>query len=74
MPIGREDGDIVMSDGEKVDISKIKPGDKVTLVPLEVDSLEAEGVWLGDGLKLLWVPIEDIAECHPAARELGVTV
>ena len=29
MPIGREDGDIVMSDGEKVDISKIRPGDKM---------------------------------------------
>lgn len=26
-----------MSDGEKVDISKIKPGDKVTLVPLEAE-------------------------------------
>ena len=56
-----------------IDISKIKPGDKVTLVPLEVAECDASNdpirVWLGGGV---WVTADQIAAHHPAPREIGV--
>ena len=63
-----------------IDISKIKPGDKVTLVPLEVvDTETAFGV---PGILIrgspdssnfsAWIGEEDITAHHPAPREFQV--
>ena len=75
MLTGREDGDITMSDGEKVDISKIRPGDRVTLVPLEVASTGQKGLSLSvrdaDGLPARFLRVQ-IAAHHPAPREFQV--
>ena len=65
-----------MSDGEKVDISKIKPGDKVTLVPLSVVpviSNDKDHVWVltCEGVRLPF-HATDIAAHHPAPREFQV--
>jgi hypothetical protein len=58
-----------------IDISKIKPGDKVTLVPLEV--VEAPTGSNSIGLRLsrsgvIYVVPDQIAAHHPAPREIGV--
>lgn len=58
-----------------IDISKIKPGDKVTLVPLEVTGilLRVNQVQLKDGEDLLsYFRADQIAAHHPAPREIGV--
>jgi plastocyanin len=58
-----------------IDISKIKPGDKVTLVPLEVTGVlpRVNQVQLKDGEGLLsYFTPEQIAAHHPAPREIGV--
>ena len=75
MPIGREDGDIVMSGVGKVDISKIKPGDKVTLVPLGVKAVlrGIDQIQLvdADGASIYFA-FGQIAAHHPAPREFQV--
>jgi len=66
-----------------IDISKIKPGDKVTLVPLEVvnvcsqpsDVLNPIQVEVPDRHaqhRIFWVGPDQIAAHHPAPREIGV--
>ena len=57
-----------------IDISKIKPGDKVTLVPLEVWATDDSGRFLyikDDGVGACFYP-DKIAAHHPAPREIGV--
>lgn len=58
-----------------IDISKIKRGDKVTLVPLEVERvLNPEGtvrVKLDKNFSHYFTP-DQIAAHHPAPREIGV--
>jgi len=56
-----------------IDISKIKPGDKVTLVPLEVHSVDAGWVALFTDLEgIVQFDWNQIAAHHPAPREIGV--
>jgi hypothetical protein len=67
-----------------IDISKIKPGDMVTLVPLEVLRVAKDGfgIWVakigyrGSDNGIDWVTIDvnddQIAAHHPAPREIGV--
>jgi hypothetical protein len=55
-----------------IDISKIKPGDKVTLVPLEVDCIEDGRVYLRHQKSFLWLNTDQIAAHHPAPSEIGV--
>jgi hypothetical protein len=58
-----------------IDISKIKRGDRVTLVPLEVEMV---GVSAGnvrvhlDGPYFHYFNLDQIAAHHPAPREIGV--
>jgi hypothetical protein len=58
-----------------IDISKIKPGDKVTLVPLEVERTVNTGgtvrVILDKNFSHYFDP-HQIAAHHPAPREIGV--
>jgi hypothetical protein len=65
-----------------VDISKIRPGDKVTLVPLEVVSVYSPRDSVCDTVqveardsrhpRVFWVQPDQIAAHHPAPREIGV--
>jgi hypothetical protein len=56
-----------------VDISKIKPGDKVTLVPLEVARNGACCLMFKDASgSEIWFDDNQIAAHHPAPREIGV--
>ena len=58
-----------------IDISKIKPGDKVTLVPLEVRWVNPAGdkiaVEDAEGMHSYFTA-DQIAAHHPAPREIGV--
>jgi len=71
MPTGREDGDITMKDGEKVDISKIRPGDRVTLEVWSTDD-RAGLIFVSDNDGSACFRITDIATHHPAPREFQV--
>jgi hypothetical protein len=53
-------------------ISKIKPGDKVSLVPLEVDCVEEGYVFASSGDTYARLLPDQIAAHHPAPREIGV--
>jgi hypothetical protein len=56
-----------------IDISKIKPGDKVTLVPLEVDKIFPHCIQLAlPSGGCFYVKGDDLAAHHPAPREIGV--
>jgi hypothetical protein len=62
-----------------IDISKIKPGDKVTLVPLEVADVHWYNDNRGPGIRLRdsegysnFITADQIAAHHPAPREIGV--
>jgi hypothetical protein len=57
-----------------IDISKIKPGDKVTLVPLEVTRITGFGnVAIKDGDREdAYFRTDQIAAHHPAPREIVV--
>ena len=56
-----------------IDISQIKPGDTVTLVPLEVHSVDAGWVALFTDLEgIVQFDWHQIAAHHPAPREIGV--
>lgn len=55
-----------------IDISKIKPGDKVSLVPLEVDCVEEGYVFASSGETYARFLPDQIAAHHPAPREIGV--
>ena len=57
-----------------IDISKIKPGDKVTLVPLKVWSTDDESglIYVRDHLDGATFTADQIAAHHPAPREVGV--
>lgn len=58
-----------------IDITKIRPGDRVTLVPLEVKSVApvagVMAVFMASGGEL-YVSTKDIATHHPAPREFQV--
>jgi hypothetical protein len=58
-----------------IDISKIKPGDTVSLVPLEVMDVSKGGayvhIWLDPNASFPMKP-DQIAAHHPAPRELQV--
>ena len=55
-----------------VDISKIKPGDKVTLVPLEVEDKTKFAVDIIFKGERHWISADLIAAHHPAPREFQV--
>jgi hypothetical protein len=66
-----------------IDISKIKPGDKVTLVPLEVvnacsqpsavlNPIQVEVRDRHNQHRIFWVGPDQIAAHHPAPREIEV--
>ena len=58
-----------------IDISKIKPGDKVTLVPLEVVETPIGSSSIGLRLSrsgVIYVVPDQLAAHHPAPREIGV--
>ena len=55
-----------------VDIAKIRPGDKVTLVPLEVKEVTSVvHLWLSP-TSSGYFSADQIAAHHPAPREIGV--
>jgi hypothetical protein len=57
-----------------IDVSKVKPGDKVTLVPLEVWATDDSGHFLyikDDGVGAYFCP-DKIAAHHPAPRDIWV--
>lgn len=56
-----------------IDISKIRPGDSVTLVPLEVGSVAHRSIIVAAG-KDEWMNVtaDQIAAHHPAPREFQV--
>ena len=60
-----------------IDISKIRPGDKVTLVPLEVNRVNADStvmIVIKDGTEWLLMKVapSEITAHHPAPREFQV--
>ena len=56
-----------------IDISKILPGDRVTLVPLEVDRFSPLGIMVSlPGGVLYSIAPNQIAAHHPAPREFQV--
>ena len=55
-----------------IDISKIKPGDKVTLVPLEVVDKTKSTVNIIFKDECHWISADQIAAHHPAPREFQV--
>ena len=55
-----------------VDISKIQPGDKVTLVPLEVLDVGSITLKLKTGVGPIYFFPDLIAAHHPAPREIKV--
>jgi hypothetical protein len=55
-----------------IDISKIKPGDKVTLVPLEVANVYGRVFTVFTKRGGATFAPDEIAAHHPAPREIGV--
>jgi hypothetical protein len=55
-----------------VDISKIKPGDKVTLVPLEVRRVDGAGILVFATPENPYATANQIAAHHPAPRDIVV--